>query len=166
MSASTTSDAPPALVVPIAPKTKTATETLAALTLRKQIGEEKTCAKEKVLTDATQNGEDTTRLKIELRDLREEYEAIVRAIADPELVLGVWNEKDAALLAEFDAAITRQQGVNDRIAAQTRAVEGKQKELADATSELARLKFTSGGQFAAQQRLARHREQHPSGFTQ
>jgi hypothetical protein len=94
MPASTTTETPTAqsdiAVRPaVAPKTKTPAETLAALNLRKQIGEEKTRTKEKALITATQNGEDTTRLKVELRDLRDEDDAIERAIADPDLVLAV-----------------------------------------------------------------------------
>jgi hypothetical protein len=67
----------------------------------------------------------------------------------------------------LNAALARQTAINKQIVEQqTTRVESAQKALDDATNELLALKKTSGGQFEAQQRLARHRQQHPNGFTQ
>ena len=76
-------------IAPIAPKPKT--ETLADLNRRKEIAEEDIKRITTVLTAATQNHETTTRLKVELRDLGDELDAINRAIADPELAQAVWR---------------------------------------------------------------------------
>ncbi|MGA9018019.1 MAG: hypothetical protein WB438_03670 [Candidatus Cybelea sp.] len=107
-------------------------------------------------------GDDASRLQARRLALRSQLETAEEAVET--LRPFADDEMDAKLLAELDAAIGRQAIINEQIVEQTARVKGAERALDDATAELMRLRYrTSGGVFEAQQRLNRHRRQHPIG---